>query len=78
MGLTHLTDIGHRNLGDDKVDECVKQIMAQGEIDKADGKKPVMTPEFLCEVVRCAAELSKFSIWTLFAYIKKYVHVDII
>ena len=76
MGLSHLVDAGHRNLGDDEVEEGIRQIMAQGEKDKADGKIPVMTPEFLCEVLRCAAELSRFSIWTLFAYIKKHVDVS--
>ena len=76
MGLTHLVDIGHRNLGDDDVEECIRQIMAQGEEDKANGKITVMTPEFQCEILRCAAELSQFSIWTLFAYIKKNVDIS--
>ena len=76
MGLTHLLDVGHRNFGDDEVAECVKQIMAQGEVDKASGKMPIMTPEFQCEIVRCAAELAKFSPWTLFAYIKKHLIIN--
>ena len=76
MGLSHLVDVGHRNLTDENVEESIREIMAQGEEDRANGKKPVMTPEFLCEVLRCAAELARFSIWTLFAYIKKYVHID--
>jgi hypothetical protein len=76
MGLTHLVDVGHRNLGDDKVEEWIKQITAQGEEDKANGKMPFFTPEFQCEILRCAAELSKFSILTLFAYIKKYLVVS--
>ena len=76
MGLTHLMDVGHRNLGDDDVEEGVRQITAQGEEDKLSGKLSVMTPEFLCDVLRCAAELAQFTPWTLFAYIKKYVVVD--
>ena len=75
MGLSHLVDAGHRNLGDEEVAEGISQIMAQGQKDKADGKIPIMTPEFQCEILRCAAELAKFSIWTLFAYIKEYVVV---
>lgn len=77
MGLSHLVDVGHRNLTDENVRESVEQIMAQGEEYAANGKIPVMTPEFQCEIVRCAAELARFSIWTLFAYIKKYVEVSI-
>ena len=75
MGLSHLTDVGHRHLGDDEVAEGITQIMAQGEKDKADGKNPIMTTEFQCEILRCSAELAKFSIWTLFAYIKEHVVV---
>lgn len=77
MGLSHLVDVGHRNLTDENVVESIRQIMVQGEEDAANGKISVMTPEFQCEIVRCAAELARFSIWTLFAYIKKYVEVSI-
>lgn len=77
MGLLHLVDVGHRNLTDEHVRESVEQIIAQGEEDAANGKISVMTPEFQCEIVRCAAELARFSIWTLFAYIKKYIEVSI-
>lgn len=76
MGLSHLVDVGHKNLTDEDVRQSVEQIMAQGEEDAANGKIPVMTQEFQCEIVRCAAELAQFSIWTLFAYIKKHVEVS--
>jgi len=72
-GLSHLVDVGHRHLGNEDVAECITQIMAQGEKDKAEGKIALMTPEFQCNIVRCAAELAHFSIWTLFAYIKEHV-----
>lgn len=75
MGLTHMVDVGHRNLGKDEVEDGVKQIIAQGEEDAANGKMPIMTPEFLCDVLRCAAELTRFSPWMLFAYIKEHVVV---
>lgn len=75
MGLSHLVDVGHRHLDDTLVEENIQQIVAQGEEDEANGVHPIMTPEYKCEIIRCAAELAKFSIWTLFAYIKKYVEV---
>ncbi|GHV13429.1 hypothetical protein FACS1894219_08210 [Clostridia bacterium] len=75
MGLSHLVDVGHRNLDIPYVEESIKDIMAQGEEDADSGKISIMTPEFQCEILRCAAELTRFSIWTLFAYIKKYVDV---
>ena len=75
MGLTHLMDVGVRNLDEEAVEECIHQIMDKGEDDKAQGKISVMTPEFQCSIVRCAADLALFSIWDLFAYIKKYVAI---
>jgi len=62
-------------LDDATVEEAIKQIMAQGEADKVAGRITVMTPEFQCEIVRCAAELAKFSVWDLFAYIKECVTI---
>lgn len=76
MGLSHLVDVGHSNLTDENVEEGIRQIMAEGEEAKANGKIPIMTPEFQCDILRCAAELAGFSIWTLFAYIKKHVVVS--
>jgi hypothetical protein len=76
MGLTHLADIGFRHLTDENVEESIRQIIAEGEANKANGVVTIMTPEFQCEIVRCAAELTNFSIWDLFAYIKKYVHIS--
>ena len=74
MGLTHLVDVGVRHLTEENVEASIKQILADGEADKAKGI-PIMTPEFQCNIVRCAAELAKFTIWELFAYIKKHVVV---
>jgi hypothetical protein len=76
MGLTHLVDVGVRHLTDDNVEASIRQIIAEGEINKATGVVTIMTPEFQCEIVRCASELAKFSIWELFAYIKKHVPIS--
>lgn len=76
MGLTQLVDVGVRHMTDDNVEASIRQIIDEGEINKANGVITVMTPEFQCEIVRCAAELAKFSIWDLFAYIKKYVPIS--
>jgi hypothetical protein len=76
MGLTHLVDVGIRHLTDENVNENIKQIKAKGEADKANGVVTVMTTEFQCEILRCAAELAKFSVWELFAYIKKHIAIS--
>ena len=77
MGITHLVDAGHKNLDDETVEEGVKQILAQGESDKANGIRSFFTPDLRCAILRCSGELAKFSVMTLFAYIKEHVHVDI-
>ena len=76
MALTYLADVGVRNLTEENVEESFVQIMADEESNKANGVVGVMTPEFQYEIVRCAAALAKFSIWDLFLYIKKYVHIS--
>jgi len=73
MGLTHLADVGIRHLTDEYVSEAIRQIDANEEKDKANGVVNVMTAEFQCEIIRCAASLAKFGVWELFAYIKNHV-----
>jgi hypothetical protein len=51
--------------------------MAKGEEDQANGIVTVMTAEFQCEIIRCAAELANFNIWELFAYIKNHVAISL-
>jgi hypothetical protein len=76
MGLSHLADVGIRHLDDENVNEAVRQIAANEEADKADGIVTIMTADFHCAIVRCAAELAKFSVWELFAYIKNHVAIS--
>ena len=76
MGLTHLVDVGIRHLTDENVDESIKQILANGEADKANGVVTFMTAEFQCDILRCAAELAKFSVCELFAYIKEHIVIS--
>ena len=76
MALSHLIDVGVRHLTDENVEEAVKQITAEDERIRANGGFPVMTAEFQHSIVRCAAELAKFSIWDLFLYIKNHVHIS--
>jgi hypothetical protein len=66
-------DVGFRHLDDEAVEEGIKQIIAKDEDDKANGKISIMTPEFQIEILCCAAELAKFSPWSVFEFIKRYV-----
>jgi hypothetical protein len=73
--LTHLTDVGHNKFDDASVEQTINLIKQQ-EIDCSDAGASIMSADFKCEIVCCAAALAKFSIWTLFRYIKEYVVVD--
>jgi len=78
MALTHLVDVGFRAFFDEgMVAAGIEAIMKQHEEDKTKDKTPILSSRFQCEVLRCSAELANFSIWTIFAYIKEYVVVDI-
>lgn len=73
MALTHLVDVGARNMTEQNVEEGIKRLMADDEANKCKGVVTFMTPEFQYEILRCAAELAKFNIGDLFLYIKKHV-----
>jgi len=75
MGLSHLADVGMRHLTDEFVEECVKQIIEKDEAAKSKGSIQIMSADFQCEIVRCAAELAKCDIWDIFYYVKGYVHI---
>jgi len=63
-------------LNDENVNEAIKQIATNEETNKANGVVSIMTTEFQCEIVRCAAGLAKFDVWELFAYIKNHVAIS--
>ena len=75
MGLAYMADVGIRHLTDEHVKEAVTQITANDEAERAAGVGFRITGEFQCEIVRCAAELAKFPVWELFAYIKNHVFI---
>lgn len=71
MGLTHLVDVGARNLTEEKVDEAIRQIKAENAEIKARGGCSIMTVNFQVKIVCCAAELAKCDISELLDYIKE-------
>jgi hypothetical protein len=73
MGLTHLLDVGRNNLDDAAVENGIKAILAQGKANESSRNISMITPGFKFAILRCSAELAKFSPLTLFCYIKKYL-----
>ena len=71
MSISHLMDVGMRNLTPELVNEAKDEIM------KKDDGKMFVTNEALCDVVECAGELAKINAIDLLAYIGRNVEYDV-
>ena len=71
MAISHLMDVGMRNLTPELVNEAKDEIM------KKDDSKMFVTNEVLCDVVECAGELAKIDATYLLVYIGKNVEYDV-
>lgn len=71
MAISHLMDIGMRNLTPELVNEVKDEIM------KRDDSKMFVTNELLCDVVECAGELAKIDATYLLVYIGRNVEYDV-
>lgn len=71
MSISHLMDVGMRNLTPELVNE------AKDEIVKQDDSKMFVTNEALCDVVDCAGELAKINAIDLLVYIGRNVEYDV-
>ena len=65
MAISHLMDVGMRNLTPELVNEAKDEIMKQ------DDRKMFVTNELLCDVVECAGELAKINATYLLVYIDR-------
>ena len=71
MAISHLMDVGMRNLTPELVNEAKDEIMKQ------DDSRMCVTNELLCDVVECAGELAKVDATYLLVYIGRNVEYDI-
>ena len=71
MAISHLMDIGMRNLTPELVNEAKDEIMKQ------DDSKMFVTNEVLCDVVECAGELAKINAIDLLVYIGRNVEYGV-
>ena len=71
MAISHLMDVGMRNLTPELVNEAKDEIM------KKDDSKMFVTNELLCDVVECAGELAKIDETYLLVYIGRNVEYDV-
>jgi hypothetical protein len=70
MGISHLMDVGIRNLDKDLVEETCEKIMQE------DDSKAFMTNGFKCELIRIAYDLAQISHVDLLAYISREMFYD--
>ena len=71
IAISHLMDVGMRNLTPELVNEAKDEIMKQ------DDRKMFVTNELLCDVVECAGELAKIDVTYLLVYIGRNVEYDV-
>ena len=71
MAISHLMDVGMRNLTPELVNEAKDEIMKQ------DDRKMFVTNEVLCDIVECAGELAKINEIDLLVYIGRNVEYDV-
>lgn len=71
MAISHLMDVGIRHLDGESVEEACTEIMKQ------DASHSFASNEFLCEIVRTAAEIAKIEHTLVLAYIAKNVKYDV-
>ena len=71
MAISHLMDVGMRNLAPELVNKAKDEIMKQ------DDSKMFVKNEVLCDVVECAGELAKINAIDLLVYIGRNVKYDV-
>ena len=71
MAISHLIDVGMKNLTPELANEAKDEIMKQ------DDSKMFVTNELLCDVVECAGELAKINATYLLVYIGRNVEYDV-
>lgn len=71
MAISHLMDVGIRNLTQEVVEETCEQLMQK------DDSKSFMTNEFQCNLVRTAYELAQISHIDLLVYIQREMAYDV-
>lgn len=71
MAISHLMDVGMKNLTPELVNEAKDEIMKQ------DDRKMFVTNDLLCDVVECAGELAKIDATYLLVYIGRNVEYDV-
>lgn len=71
MAISHLMDVGMKNLTPELVNEAKDEIM------KKDDSRMLVTNKLLCDVVECAGELAKIDATYLLVYIGRNVEYDV-
>ena len=71
MAISHLMDVGIRNLTEENVEETCAAIM------KEDDSRSFMTNEYKCALVKTAGELAKLNHIHVLTYISREVTYDV-
>lgn len=71
MSLSHLIDVGVRNLDDESVQKTCKAIQEK------DDSNSCITNDYLCDIVKTAGEIAKIDHIHILVYIQEEVFYDV-
>lgn len=71
MAISHLMDVGIRNLNEENIEYTCKEIMKQ------DDSHSMMTNEFQCEIVKTAGEIAKVDHIHLLTYVSREIYYQV-
>lgn len=73
MAITHLFDVGWKNITPGSVEATIEYIRKEERKDKAMGRIAVMTADFQVDLMQTCLELKQFSPVTLLVYVSNYL-----
>lgn len=73
MAITHLFDVGWKNITPGSVEATIEYIRKEEKKYKAMGKIPVMSGDFQVALMETCLELKQFSPVTLLVYVSNYL-----
>ena len=80
MGLSHLFDIGYEEasrITDDDLKDTLAALLEKEEVARKQGKYPIMTPQFQCEIMKIGRDLAQISVWELLKYVQNYLFIGL-
>ena len=80
MGISYLFEIGCEEasrITDDDLEDTLAALLEKEEAARKQGKYPIMTPQFQCEIMKIGRDLAQISVWELLKYVQNYIFIGL-